>query len=186
MSRWSRFEIQNIVRELASHSSAPNESHMKAMPRYMNYYVSTSKRWWYLKPVRRWDYKDRNFAFRVRGCPDSDNAKCPITRRSVLWIQHGIRGCSIHCVKCNANDRGAISYRSGDNFICLICPRYAANYADFAQHRFKGMELLMVLYMHNSAPVDLMNGWSAGEREKEPDTCILYWTLWENSRNMEF
>ena len=38
MSRWSRPEVQNAVRELSRHSSMPTEAHIKAMHQNMEYF----------------------------------------------------------------------------------------------------------------------------------------------------
>ena len=83
MAGWSRPDIQNAVRELSRHGSAPNEAHIKAMYISMEYVRSTPERGWYLNPSREWDDKDKEFKFVIRGCTDSDYAKCPTTRRSV-------------------------------------------------------------------------------------------------------
>ena len=83
MSRWSRSEIQNAVRECARQGSASTEAHVKAMHNVMEYVKSTPNRGWRLKPKRKWDGTDRNFKFKIEGKADSDYAKCPVKRRSV-------------------------------------------------------------------------------------------------------
>ena len=82
MTRWSRPEIQNDVRELSRYGSAPNKVNIKALHRCMNYCVSIPQRGWYLKPMRTWDGIDKDFEFKVGGKSDSDYAKRLITRLS--------------------------------------------------------------------------------------------------------
>ena len=95
MTRWSRPETQNAVRELSRHDSAPNEAHMKAMKRCMRYCVGTPKRGWFLKPNRQWNGKDKSFKFRISGESDSDYAKCPVTRRSVSGYSTFLEGAPV-------------------------------------------------------------------------------------------
>ena len=79
LTRWSRPEIQNAVRELSRQGSAPTEAHIKALHRVMEYCGGTPERGWKLQPNRVWDGKDREFEFVVSGIADSDYAKCAIT-----------------------------------------------------------------------------------------------------------
>eukprot|EP00957_Ditylum_brightwellii_P136723 10426340-Ditylum_brightwellii.AAC.1 len=94
--RWSRPEIQNSVREVASQGSAPNQAHVKAMHHVMEHYRATPKRGWRLKPTRAWDGKDKLFEFRIKGMVDSDYAKCPVTRRSVSGYATFLKDASIN------------------------------------------------------------------------------------------
>ena len=50
MTRWSRPEVQNSVRELARQGSAPCEAHIKAMHRTTEHCMGTPNRGWSLKP----------------------------------------------------------------------------------------------------------------------------------------
>ena len=83
MTRWSRPEIQNSVRELARFGSGLAEVHIKAMHWAMEYCKSMPNRGWTLKPKREWDGKDKTFKFCIHGLTDSDYAQCLITYRSV-------------------------------------------------------------------------------------------------------
>eukprot|EP00957_Ditylum_brightwellii_P062357 4731680-Ditylum_brightwellii.AAC.1 len=95
MTRRSRPDIQNAVRELSWQGGRPVEAHVKAMHRAMKYCVGTPNRSWKLKPERTWDEKDKSFKFRIRGKADSDYAKCPVTRRSVSGYATFLEGAPV-------------------------------------------------------------------------------------------
>ena len=95
MTRWSRPEVQNAVRELSRFGSAPSEAHIKAMHRAMENCKGTPNRGWNLEPERKWDRKDKSFEFCVHGLADSDYAKCPSTRRSVSGYDAFLGGAAV-------------------------------------------------------------------------------------------
>jgi hypothetical protein len=91
LSKFTRPEILNSVRELARFTSGPSEAHMCAMIRCMHYCVGTPTRGITLKPDTKWD-GSRNFKFTISGQSDSDYAKCPTTRRSVSGYSAFLNG----------------------------------------------------------------------------------------------
>ena len=87
MTKYSKIECLNAVRELSRFGSKPTMAHMKCMLRVMKYCVDTKDKGLLLKPNKRWDGKDKNFEFEITGMSDSDFAKCPDSRRSVSgWV----------------------------------------------------------------------------------------------------
>ena len=66
LSKFSRPEINNIVRELSRFGSEPGESHMRAMLRAMKYCLGTPERGILLKPDAKWD-GSKNFEFTISG-----------------------------------------------------------------------------------------------------------------------
>jgi len=52
MMRWSRPEIQNLVRELSRHFQGAVDGHVNAMHRVMQYVISTPNRGLTVKPNR--------------------------------------------------------------------------------------------------------------------------------------
>jgi hypothetical protein len=81
---WTRPEILNTVRDV----------HLKEMFRAMKYSVGTPNRGLLLKPTMKWD-GDPNVEFEINGRSDSDLAKDPERRRSVLnsLLWHSIVVC---------------------------------------------------------------------------------------------
>jgi hypothetical protein len=58
-------------------------AHLKEMYRTMKYCVGTPNRGLFLKPTMKWDTKDPNFEFEIKGRSDSDFTKDPERHRSV-------------------------------------------------------------------------------------------------------
>ena len=56
---------------------------MKAAKKIATFIWQTPDRGWTLKPTRKWNGRERNFQFKVRGRPDSNYANCTDTRKSV-------------------------------------------------------------------------------------------------------
>ena len=82
LSKCSRAETLNAVRELSRFGSCPNPVHCKAMMRALRCCGSTKDRGLLLKPKRRWNGKDKNFLFQIMGRSDSAFASCLETGRS--------------------------------------------------------------------------------------------------------
>ena len=87
MARWSRPDVQNAVRDVSRHGSAPVEAHVKAMHRILEFVERTKDRGWKLKPDRRLNGYDRTIKFKIKGNSNLDFANCPETRRGVSgWV----------------------------------------------------------------------------------------------------
>ena len=61
LSRWSRPECRNAVREISCFNSGATEQHFRDLHRVMKHFAATPKRGWILKPQREWDGKDKQF-----------------------------------------------------------------------------------------------------------------------------
>jgi hypothetical protein len=86
MTRWTRPEIMNAVRELLRFAGGALMGHMKAMYRVMAYCgVSTLKREIKIKPNEKWNGSPE-FEFTIGGRADSDYAKDLETRPCVSGI----------------------------------------------------------------------------------------------------
>jgi hypothetical protein len=85
VTRWTRPDIMNSVRELSRFAGGALMAHMKAMYRCMAYCVATSKRGINIAPNTRWD-GSLDFKCVISGRADSDYAKDLETRRSVSGI----------------------------------------------------------------------------------------------------
>jgi hypothetical protein len=85
VTRWTRPDIMNSVRELLRFARGALLAHMKAMYRCMPYCVATSKRGIKIAPNTRWNGSP-DFKFVISGQADSDYAKDLETRQSVSGI----------------------------------------------------------------------------------------------------
>jgi hypothetical protein len=80
MTRWTRPDIMNAVRELSRFAGGALMGHMKAMYRVMAYCVNTSKRGIKIKPNERWDGSP-DFKFTIGGRAYADYAQDLEARR---------------------------------------------------------------------------------------------------------
>jgi hypothetical protein len=85
VTRWTRPDIMNYVRELSRFAGGALMAHMKAMYRCMAYCVATAKRRINIASNTRWN-GSLEFKFVISGRADSDYAKDLETRRSVSGI----------------------------------------------------------------------------------------------------
>ena len=173
MTRWSRPEIQNAVRELARQGSAPVEAHVKAMHRAMEYCINTPNRGWKLKPERTWNGKDKSFKFRISGKADSDYAKCPVTRRSVSGYATFLEGAPV-TVKSAMQKFVALSVTEAETVSGVQCAQDMLYVKRLLEDMELQVELPMVLEIDNSGAVDLANNWSAGGRTRHMETRMFF------------
>ena len=173
MTRWSRPEAQNSVRELSRLGSAPTEVHIKAIHRGMEYCLGTPERGWEIRPSRLWYGKDKEFRFRFHGLTESDYTKCPVTRRSVSGYAAFLEGAPV-TVKSAMKKVVALSVTEAETVAGV---QYAQDML-YIKRVLEGMqlqvELPMVLKIDNSGAVDLANGWSAGGRTRHMETRMFF------------
>jgi hypothetical protein len=81
--QYSRPDIAQAVRDLASHMTCGDETHMQAMMRCMQYLKCTEDARLLLKTTRKWDGTNQ-FQFKIKGRSDSDYTKDMQTRQSIL------------------------------------------------------------------------------------------------------
>ena len=173
MTRWSRPEVQNSVRELARQGSAPTGAHLKAMHRSMEYCRGTPNRGWKLKPERAWNGVNKDFEFRITGMSDSDYAKCPTTRRSVSGYTTFLEGAPV-TVKSAMQKVVALSVTEAETIAGVQCVQDMLYIKKILEAMELKVELPMVLRIDNSGAVDLANSWSAGGRTRHMDTRMFF------------
>jgi hypothetical protein len=83
LARWSRPDINNIVRESSRFSTKPQVIHRETMLKVMKYCVSTNNLGLTLKPIGKWEGRFDGTEFEIKGYSDSDYAKDSESRRSV-------------------------------------------------------------------------------------------------------
>ena len=156
MSRWSRPEVQNAVRELSRHGSMPTEAHIKAMHQNMDYCQVTPNRGWLLKPEQKWDGRDRSFKFRISSMADSDYAKCVKTRRSVSVYSTLLEGAPVS-VKSTMQRVVALSVTEAETIAGVQCAQDMLYVKRVLEGMGLAVELPMVLRIDNSRAVVLAN-----------------------------
>ena len=172
MARWSRPDVQNTVRDVSRHGSAPVEAHVKAMHRIMEFVERTRDRGWKLKPDRRWNGIDRTFKFKIKGKSDSDFANCPDTRRSVSGWAVYLEGAAVAC-KSIMQKIVALSVTEAELVAAVMCVQHMLYVMRLLESMGLLVEYPMVIEIDNSGAVDLANNWSAGGRTKNMQTRIF-------------
>jgi hypothetical protein len=81
--QYSKPEKYNAVQDLSCHMHEATQEHYKAMLHVLKYSEDTVEQGLVLEPNRKWDGR-QNHEFVISGCLDSDYAKEPKDRRSVL------------------------------------------------------------------------------------------------------
>lgn len=173
MTRWSRPEMQNAVRELSRRMQASSGAHRKAMHRVMKYCVDTKDRGWMLKPTRKWDGKDKNFEFRVHGRSDADYANCPVTRKSITGYRVSLEGAPV-AIKSGMQRIVALSTTESELIAAVQCVQEMM----YVMRILEGLELKvekpMVLELDNRSTVDVINGWSITSGTKHIQVRYLF------------
>jgi hypothetical protein len=119
LTRWTRPEIMNAVRELSRYMTRALMAHWKAMYRVMAYCVATPSRGIWIAPDELWDGNPK-FEFKIRGRANSDYAKDLTTRRSISGVLTYLCGAVIMTrskmmpiIRCrNVRARHALHYES--------------------------------------------------------------------------
>ena len=81
LTKHSRPDIANAVRDLARHCYDPKEAYWDSMCKSIRYVRATPTHGLVLKPTGNWDGKNKNFKFNICG-PNLDYATDPNSRRS--------------------------------------------------------------------------------------------------------
>ena len=84
MMRWSRLDKCNRTCNCMRHMMLASRTHYDTMVCIMDYCVTTPERGLVLKPCGDWDGISMDYEFEVTVKMDSDYAKCPDTKRSII------------------------------------------------------------------------------------------------------
>ncbi|CAB9526108.1 Retrotransposon protein [Seminavis robusta] len=74
LTKMSRPETKNRLRELSRFMSQATQGHMAALKQLMLHYLKTPERGWFIKPNAKWDGKDKSFEFVIHGMSDAEYA----------------------------------------------------------------------------------------------------------------
>ena len=166
-TRYTRPEISNAVRDAARHMQAPNDSHIKAMHRIMQYCRDTPDRGLVLRPDAKWD-GSKDFKFRISGRSDSDYAGCPETRRSVTGTRVSLNGAPVSW-RSSTQKHTTLSVTEAEMAAGVTCAQDMLYTKNVLESIGLQVELPMVLEMDNRGAIDLANNWSVGGRTRHVD-----------------
>ena len=164
LTRWSRPDIYNAVRECSRFGGRTTEQHMKQMKRTMKFCVCTKDRGLTFSPKNGWDGRNKH-KFRIVGESDSDYAKDPITRRSVSGWNVKLDD-SVVSFKSKMMPVVALSVTEAELFAATACVQDMLYVKKVVESMGLEVELPMVLKVDNQGARDLMNNWSVGGRTR--------------------
>ena len=168
LTKWSRPDMQNAVRELTRFMMRTLGAHRVALKRAMEYCTATPERGWLLKPTGEWNGRDRNYKFTVHGFSDSDYAKDPETRRSVSGYATFLNGAPV-TAKSKMQDCVTLSVTEAELVAATNCVQDMIYTKKILESVGLQVELPMVLHVDNKGAKDLVNSWSVGGRTRHMD-----------------
>ena len=164
LTRWTKPQINNAVRELTRFGGSATKKHLKAMYRSMLYCMKTARTGRVLQPNTRWD-GSRDFEFVISGMSDSDYAKDPLTRRSVSGY------CTYLCgalVTSKSKMQGCVtlSVTEAESVAAVSCAQDMLFIKNVLESLSLKVRLPMVLWCDNQGAVDLFNNWNVTGRTR--------------------
>jgi hypothetical protein len=162
LTRWTRPEIMNAVRELSRYTSGALQAHVKAMHRVMGYCIRTPNRGINIVPDDRWD-GNPNFKFKIKGRADSDYAKDLETRRSISGVLTFLCGAVI-TTRSKMMPIVALSVTDAELFVAVMCVQDMLYIMRVLLSMGLQVELPMLLEIDNKGAKDLIYNWSVGGR----------------------
>jgi hypothetical protein len=173
LARWSRPDINNIVRELTRFTTRPQIAHMESMIKVMHYCVSTNRLGLTLNPKGKWDGKFDDTEFVIGGYSDSDYAKDGESRRSVTGYCVFLNEAPV-AMKSRMQDAVTLSVTEAELVAATQCIQEMMYVKKLIESVGLKVQLPMVLYVDNKGVKDLINGWSVGGRTRHIDVRYFF------------
>jgi hypothetical protein len=165
LSRWSRPECRNAVREISRFNSGATEQHFGDLHRVMKHFVTTPERGWILKPERAWDGKDKQFKFKILGKSDETFASCPDTSRSTTGGSVFLEGAPVVCIS-QGQTYCALSVTESALIAAVTVTQHMLFIMNLLRAFDLQVELPMIIEIDNKGCVDLINNWSVAGRTR--------------------
>ena len=173
LSKMTRPDILNAVRELSRFGGSPTEAHEAEMYRCMNFCVST--RHWKLKiqPNVKWDGKEKDTQFIIYGKSDSTFASVPETMRSVMGYCAYLNGAA-YSRKSLMEKVVATSVTEAETIAATECVKDMLFGKELIESMGMTVQLPMIIYIDNRGAVDLFNGWSIAGNTRHIATRLSF------------
>ena len=173
LTKWSRPEIANSVRESTRFMTRAYPANYKAMERVMQHVLSTPDRGVIMQPDTDWD-GNNEFLFTVDGMSDSGDATEPESRRRCGGLQVFLNKSPL-AHKSKMQSSASLSMAEGE----LIAACDAAQIMLFVMHVLEDMGLRvkkpMILRVDCKGAIDLTYGWNVSGLTKHASikACFL-------------
>jgi hypothetical protein len=169
----SRPEMRNAVRELTKFSREPTMKAEKALIHMMMYCVGTPDRGLLLKPFGVWNGMDRSYEFVISGRSDSEYAKDPDTRRSVMGYVTFVNGAPV-TTRCKMENIVALSVTEAELIAAVECAQEMVSHKRLFEQLGLRVKLPMILEVDNQGAIDLINNWNCGGRTRHIDVRLYF------------
>jgi hypothetical protein len=173
LSRWSRPDISNIVRELARFSCRAQAAHVTAMKRVMDYCWATKDKGLMIKPDGKWSGKVDETEFEIKGVSDSDYAKDLESRRSVTGYSVFLNSAPV-AMKSKMQDIVTLSVTEAELIAATQCVQEMMYVKKIVESIGLKVKHPMIIQVDNKGTKDLMNNWSVGGRTRHIDIRYFY------------
>ena len=172
MSRWSRPETQNPIRECARMLSCSNPNHVSAMKHIMKFVVTTPNVGWTLRPSRLWDGR-KDFIWNVRGRSDSDYAKNTDDRKSVAGSVTYLNEAPV-IIRSSTQRTVALSVTEAETKSAVVTAQDMLFTSRVVESTGMKVKLPMLLEMDNKGSVDAANSFGVGGRMRHIDVQLHF------------
>eukprot|EP00804_Cyclotella_cryptica_P000019 CCRYP_013697-RA/>CCRYP_013697-RA protein AED:0.44 eAED:-0.15 QI:0/0/0/0.5/1/1/2/0/583 len=173
LTKHSRPDIANAVRELSRHCHDPTEAHWEAMCDCIRYVRGTPTRGLLLKPSGSWDGKDQNFQFEIRGRSDSNYATDPESRRSITGTVVYLNDAPI-AFSSVTQKHVTLSVTEAELAAVVTMVQDMMYIYRVINSMGLKVKLPMIAEMDNSGARDLANSWSVGGRTRHVDVWMFF------------
>ncbi len=170
--QYSKPETYNTVQDLSRHMHEATQDHYQAMLCVLKYSLDYGDQGLEIKPNRKWE-GSWSHEFIISGRSDSDYAKEPNNRRSVLGRVVYLEGAPA-MFKSSTERTVSLSTTKAETYAGVTCVQdmlYMKNVLESLKLRVK---LPMVLEMDNQGAVYLANNRSIGGRTRHIDVQLLF------------
>jgi hypothetical protein len=172
LSRWTRPDILNAVRELSRHCKSPSEIHYEAMIKCMSYCVATGNKGLKLHPKQKWD-GSKDFWFTVMGYSDSNYSQCPDTRKSVSGNTTTLEGAPV-ITRSVMQDTVKLSVTEAELDSATSNVQDMLHVKNILESLGLKVKVPMILRVDNQGVRDIINNWSVGGRTRHVHTKQLF------------
>jgi hypothetical protein len=175
----SRPEIHNAVRELTKFSKEPTKCASEALERTIRYCVGTPNRGLLFKPFGTWDGIDTSYEFTISGQSDSEYAKDPETRKSIMGYITYMNGTPI-TTRCKTENIVALSVTEAELIAAVECAQEMLSHMRLLQQLKLKVKLPMIMYIDNQGAIDLINNWNCGGQTRHIDVRLYFLRHWKD------
>ncbi len=160
LTKWSRPEIGNAVREISRYMGGATVKHVKAVERIIKYCLGTKDTGLTMQPNSEWN-GSQDFEFEITGVSDADYAKCKLTRRSVSGITVMLNGVPV-CSKSKMQSCVTLSVAEAETVAGVDCVTVMMFVFRILEEMKLNVKMPMIHKMDCDGAIIMTHNWSTG------------------------